>query len=113
MLARLNNPKQLLGNLNPQEKLDIIETLLNNSQIFTRGSSQYHVPLEISDKYFQGMTEKETLYSLLTSCRIQAMGYRDDSKLNHDDEDLQHSTSGGNAVGNIFYHTLTALLFRE
>lgn len=90
LLARLNNTKNFLtaGKLSPEEKLDIIETLLNHSQLFARGTTQYHVPLEISEKYFYGIKDKEILYSLINSCRVQVDGQRENAKKDIDEDYL-------------------------
>ena len=58
--------------------------MLSNSHIFTRGSQQYHVPLEVSERYLYDI-DKEALYSLLTSCRIHS-GTSKHKEL--DDEDM-------------------------
>jgi hypothetical protein len=48
---------------------------VNFSQIFARGSAQFHVPLELSDKYFSDFSSKEDLYSILEMCRLQTTTY--------------------------------------
>lgn len=52
LLDRLNNNRAFLTNLTPSEKFEVIQTLVNFSHIFTRGSAQFHVPLDLSEKYF-------------------------------------------------------------
>jgi len=71
LLARLNQTKTFLPNISPEDKLEILETLLSNSHIFTRGSQQFHVPLEVSERYLYDI-DKEALYSLLNSCRVHS-----------------------------------------
>jgi hypothetical protein len=43
---------------------------VNYSHIFSRGSAQFHVPLELSEKYFADLVSKEDLYSILEMCRL-------------------------------------------
>jgi len=52
LLDRLNNNRAFLTNLTPSEKFEVIQTLVNFSHIFTRGSAQFHVSLDLSEKYF-------------------------------------------------------------
>lgn len=84
LLARLNQTKTFLPNISSDDKLEILETLLSNSHIFTRGSQQYHVPLEVSERYLYDI-DKEALYSLLNSCRVHS-GTSKHKEL--DDEDM-------------------------
>jgi hypothetical protein len=71
LLDRLNNNRAFLTNLTPSEKFEVIQTLVNYSHIFARGSAQFHVPLELSEKYFADFVSKEDLYSILEMCRLQ------------------------------------------
>lgn len=70
LLDRLNNSRAFLVNLTATEKLEIIQTLINFSHIFAKGSAQFHVQLELSEKYFLDFASKEDLYSVLEMCRL-------------------------------------------
>ena len=67
LLERINNAAtfQSLAKLTSQQKVDMIETLLNNASIFSRGSPQFHVPLELHDKYFSSFENKEQIHSII------------------------------------------------
>ncbi len=67
-----------------------METLINNSHLFVKGSSQYHVPLEISERYFMNFENREVIYSLINMCRVQVLGVDNspdkETSLNEEDE---------------------------
>ena len=52
LMSHVNDYKGFIARLKPSERVEVIETLLSHSHLFTKGSPQYHVPLDLSDRYF-------------------------------------------------------------
>ncbi len=99
--------------LSTQNRVEILETLINNSHLFIKGSSQYHVPLELSEKYYMNFEKREVIHSLINMCRVQVMGSDHEKESSLIEEDERHSSSQAVAVCHIYNNLMVALMQRE
>ncbi|TNV84404.1 hypothetical protein FGO68_gene5428 [Halteria grandinella] len=70
LIQQINNSRLFIQKLTPTEKFEVIEKLLNNSHLFAKGSPQYHVPLEVSELYFNDLKSKEEVYTIVEMAKI-------------------------------------------
>lgn len=54
-LVQQLNERKYIDSLKAEEKLQVVETLINKAELFQRGSNQYHVKMQLSYKYFKGI----------------------------------------------------------
>jgi hypothetical protein len=66
------NDQEFIGKLKSnQERRDVLELLIQNSDLFERGSAQYHTLLQVSDRYLEAIENSQQAYSLIHMSVVQ------------------------------------------
>lgn len=71
MISQLNSDSFLANIASNQDRREILEMLINNAELFERGSIQYHTNLIISDKYLDAIENNDQAFSLIQMCVIK------------------------------------------